>query len=141
MADGPQGYQDAAGLRPAEAPALTGCTGRRSGPVPGYAARRTRGRDSSPGAPTRPDVTVRSVRGEPGNLGATCLGLVMIEVNGLAKRYGDKTAVNDLTFTVRPGMVTGFLGPNGAGKPVTELRHSSACPGATQMCSDQAGRA
>jgi ABC-2 type transport system ATP-binding protein len=43
----------------------------------------------------------------------------MIEVSGLTKRYGDKTAVNDLTFTVRPGIVTGFLGPNGAGKSTT----------------------
>jgi ABC-2 type transport system ATP-binding protein len=43
----------------------------------------------------------------------------MIELNRLAKRYGDKTAVNDLTFTVQPGMVTGFLGPNGAGKSTT----------------------
>jgi ABC-2 type transport system ATP-binding protein len=40
----------------------------------------------------------------------------MIEVRGLTKRYGDKLAVDDLTFTVRPGIVTGFLGPNGAGK-------------------------
>jgi ABC-2 type transport system ATP-binding protein len=43
----------------------------------------------------------------------------MIEVNGLTKRYGDKLAVDDLSFTVRPGMVTGFLGPNGAGKSTT----------------------
>jgi ABC-2 type transport system ATP-binding protein len=43
----------------------------------------------------------------------------MIELQGLTKRYGDKTAVDDLTFTVRPGMVTGFLGPNGAGKSTT----------------------
>jgi ABC-2 type transport system ATP-binding protein len=43
----------------------------------------------------------------------------MIEVSGLTKRYGDKTAVNDLSFTVRPGIVTGFLGPNGAGKSTT----------------------
>ncbi|WP_433188502.1 ABC transporter ATP-binding protein [Actinoallomurus sp. CA-150999] len=43
----------------------------------------------------------------------------MIEVNGLTKRYGSKTAVNGLTFTVRPGHVTGFLGPNGAGKSTT----------------------
>lgn len=40
----------------------------------------------------------------------------MIEVNELTKRYGSKTAVDQLTFTVRPGRVTGFLGPNGAGK-------------------------
>jgi ABC-2 type transport system ATP-binding protein len=43
----------------------------------------------------------------------------MIEVNGLSKRYGDKLAVDDLTFSVRPGVVTGFLGPNGAGKSTT----------------------
>ena len=43
----------------------------------------------------------------------------MIEVQGLTKRYGDKLAVDDLTFTVRPGTVTGFLGPNGAGKSTT----------------------
>ena len=42
-----------------------------------------------------------------------------IEACGLTRRYGDKTAVDDLTFTVRPGMVTGFLGPNGAGKTTT----------------------
>ena len=43
----------------------------------------------------------------------------MIEVDGLVKRYGEKTAVNGLTFTVKPGMITGFLGPNGAGKSTT----------------------
>ncbi|MCC5581050.1 ATP-binding cassette domain-containing protein [Microtetraspora sp. AC03309] len=43
----------------------------------------------------------------------------MIEVNQLTKRYGEVTAVNGLTFTVRPGCVTGFLGPNGAGKSTT----------------------
>ncbi|MBT2384390.1 ATP-binding cassette domain-containing protein [Streptomyces sp. ISL-11] len=43
----------------------------------------------------------------------------MIEVNQLTKRYGGKTAVQDLSFTVRPGQVTGFLGPNGAGKTTT----------------------
>ncbi|MEO5535689.1 MAG: ATP-binding cassette domain-containing protein [Pseudolysinimonas sp.] len=43
----------------------------------------------------------------------------MIEASGLTKRYGDKTAVDDVSFTVKPGMVTGFLGPNGAGKSTT----------------------
>ena len=43
----------------------------------------------------------------------------MIEVRGLSKRYGDKLAVDDLSFTVQPGVVTGFLGPNGAGKSTT----------------------
>jgi ABC-2 type transport system ATP-binding protein len=42
-----------------------------------------------------------------------------IEARGLTKRYGDRLAVDDLTFTVRPGAVTGFLGPNGAGKSTT----------------------
>src|SRR5918993_2640738 len=43
----------------------------------------------------------------------------MIAASGLTKRYGDKIAVNDLSFQVRPGVVTGFLGPNGAGKSTT----------------------
>ncbi len=43
----------------------------------------------------------------------------MIEALGLTKRYGDKLAVDDLSFQVRPGTVTGFLGPNGAGKSTT----------------------
>ncbi|MGW6138035.1 ABC transporter ATP-binding protein [Streptomyces sp. NPDC055140] len=43
----------------------------------------------------------------------------MIELEGLTKHYGEKLAVNNLTFTVRPGIVTGFLGPNGAGKSTT----------------------
>src|ERR1700758_1382699 len=43
----------------------------------------------------------------------------MIEVRGLTKRYGDKVAVDNLTFGIEPGKVTGFLGPNGAGKTTT----------------------
>ncbi|MBK0417438.1 ABC transporter ATP-binding protein [Leucobacter sp. CSA1] len=43
----------------------------------------------------------------------------MIEARGLTKRYGSKMAVEDVTFTVPPGQVTGFLGPNGAGKSTT----------------------
>jgi len=43
----------------------------------------------------------------------------MIEVRGLSKRYGEKIAVNNLSFDVVPGKVTGFLGPNGAGKTTT----------------------
>jgi ABC-2 type transport system ATP-binding protein len=43
----------------------------------------------------------------------------MIEIRGLTKRYGDKTAVSGLSFDVLPGKVTGFLGPNGAGKTTT----------------------
>ncbi|WP_265569137.1 ABC transporter ATP-binding protein [Streptomyces hygroscopicus] len=43
----------------------------------------------------------------------------MIEVHELTKRYGKNLAVNNLSFTVKPGSVTGFLGPNGAGKSTT----------------------
>jgi ABC-2 type transport system ATP-binding protein len=43
----------------------------------------------------------------------------VIEANELTKRYGSTTSVNCLSFTVRPGRVTGFLGPNGAGKSTT----------------------
>ncbi|MEU1802449.1 ABC transporter ATP-binding protein [Streptomyces sp. NPDC019937] len=43
----------------------------------------------------------------------------MIEVKDLTKQYGDKVAVDHLSFTVKSGMVTGFLGPNGAGKTTT----------------------
>lgn len=43
----------------------------------------------------------------------------MIEVRGLTKRYGATVAVDDVTFGVRPGVVTGFLGPNGSGKSTT----------------------
>src|ERR1700755_2436220 len=43
----------------------------------------------------------------------------MIKAEGLTKRYGNKLAVDGLTFTVKPGVITGFLGPNGAGKSTT----------------------
>src|SRR5215471_12834647 len=43
----------------------------------------------------------------------------MIEAHALTKDYGDKRAVDDLSFSVRPGIVTGFLGPNGSGKSTT----------------------
>ncbi len=43
----------------------------------------------------------------------------MIEARGLTKRYGDTLAVDDLSFSVEPGKITGFLGPNGAGKTTT----------------------
>jgi ABC-2 type transport system ATP-binding protein len=44
---------------------------------------------------------------------------LMIEAHHLTKRYGNKLAVSDLSFTVKPGVVSGFLGPNGAGKSTT----------------------
>ena len=43
----------------------------------------------------------------------------MIVAENLTKRYGSTTAVDGVSFTVRPGLVTGFLGPNGAGKSTT----------------------
>lgn len=54
----------------------------------------------------------------------------VIEVNELTKRYGGRTAVDRLSFTVRPGQVTGFLGPNGAGKttPTSDPRPGRAHP-------------
>jgi ABC-2 type transport system ATP-binding protein len=50
--------------------------------------------------------------------GATTRGL-SIEISGLSKHFGPVVAVNDLSFTVEPGRVTGFLGPNGSGKTTT----------------------
>jgi ABC-2 type transport system ATP-binding protein len=67
----------------------------------------------------------RTARGDAygvraGHLGAMGRGgSVMIEIEGLTKVYGEKTAVADLTFRIEPGTVTGFLGPNGAGKSTT----------------------
>ena len=43
----------------------------------------------------------------------------VIEARNLTKEYGSKRAVDDLSFTVEPGVVTGFLGPNGSGKSTT----------------------
>jgi ABC-2 type transport system ATP-binding protein len=48
-----------------------------------------------------------------------CFSAIVIEARNLTKVYGDKRAVDDLSFTVRPGVVTGFLGPNGSGKSTT----------------------
>ena len=43
----------------------------------------------------------------------------MIEIRGLTKRFGDTVAVDNVSFDVVPGLVTGFLGPNGSGKSTT----------------------
>jgi len=51
----------------------------------------------------------------------TVVGMTMIEARGLVKAYRSTKAVDNLSFEVRPGAVTGFLGPNGAGKPATGL--------------------
>ena len=45
--------------------------------------------------------------------------MAAIEIQGLSKRFGEITAVDDLSFSTREGAVTGFLGPNGAGKTTT----------------------
>src|SRR3954465_5490943 len=46
-------------------------------------------------------------------------GPPMIQVSGLTKQYGGRTVVDDVSFSLEPGAVTGFLGPNGAGKTTT----------------------
>ena len=63
----------------------------------------------------------------------------MIEANHLTKRYGKTVAVDEVSFTVKPGQVTGFLGPNGAGKSTTmrmilglDAPTSGTCPGGRQ---------
>jgi ABC-2 type transport system ATP-binding protein len=60
------------------------------------------------------------LRSAPARDGGPTLALVtVIAAEGLTKDYGQKRAVDGLTFTVRPGLVTGFLGPNGSGKSTT----------------------
>src|SRR5215211_7439783 len=77
-----------------------------------------RGEENPTPAPPRAPTTAR-LRGASLVPARRQGGHLMIEARGLTKRYGDKLAVDDLTFTVRPGVVTGFLGPNGAGKSTT----------------------
>ena len=74
---------------------------------------------------SRPDPSPRRVSPTTTATSPSRSRKAMIEAHDLVKRYGSTMAVNDLSFSVRPGMVTGFLGPNGAGKPVTGLRRSS----------------
>src|SRR6185369_7755823 len=68
--------------------------------------------ESDPGVP---DVALGEVRGSTPRVATDGL----IAVSGLTKRYKGVVAVDDLSFVVRPGRVTGFLGPNGAGKTTT----------------------
>jgi len=76
-------------------------------------------------ATTVPLAQQKSIRAEQANrsvqhlMKSHALEAEMIEVRDVTKRYGDKVAVRDLTFTIAPGIVTGFLGPNGAGKSTT----------------------
>ena len=63
--------------------------------------------------------TVRSTWYIVAALAVSMIRLAMIEARGLVKHYRSTLAVNNLSFDVRPGTVTGFLGPNGAGKSTT----------------------
>ena len=63
----------------------------------------------------------------------------MIKVESLTKQYGGFTAVDDVTFTARPGRVTGFLGPNGAGKSTT-MRIMVGLTPATSGTAEVSGR-
>ena len=62
----------------------------------------------------RDGTAAGSVAPQPDRIGSPA-----VAVRGLTKRFRDVTAIDDLTFEVRPGRVTGFLGPNGAGKSTT----------------------
>jgi len=57
-----------------------------------------------------------------------------IEVSGLTKRYGGHVAVEDVSFAVRPGVITGFLGPNGAGKSTTMRMMVGLTPPSAGRC-------
>src|SRR5581483_5600986 len=99
---------------------------RRHHPARRHAAHRPRPRDDGDGHPGRsgrsplPLMRAWAAGGLPGLGREPGEGTFqMIEAQRLSKRYGGKAAVGDLSFTVRPGHVTGFLGPNGAGKPAT----------------------
>ena len=69
----------------------------------------------------------------------------MIETRQLTKRYGDLTAVDNISFKLEPGRVLGFLGPNGAGKSTTmKMIAGFLAPtsGSVQVCGhDEIGRA
>jgi ABC-2 type transport system ATP-binding protein len=70
-------------------------------------------------APERVASVAIGLNATPSHLARRYRENALIEARNLTKDYGDKRAVDDLTFTVRPGVVTGFLGPNGSGKSTT----------------------
>jgi ABC-2 type transport system ATP-binding protein len=72
---------------------------------------------AAPHEPRLPQVTSDHAHSSPATVRKGPPGV--IEVEGLTKRFGSLTALDDLSFTVQPGRVTGFLGPNGAGKSTT----------------------
>jgi ABC-2 type transport system ATP-binding protein len=72
---------------------------------------------AAPHEPRLPQATSRHARSSPATVRKGPPGV--IEVEGLTKRFGSLTALDNLSFTVQPGRVTGFLGPNGAGKSTT----------------------
>ncbi len=74
------------------------------------------GQSCAPGAENPTNARLRTPATPPLLAGTV---VAMIEIQGLTKTYGSTTAVSELTFTVSPGVVTGFLGPNGAGKSTT----------------------
>src|SRR5262249_10309913 len=101
------------GPRPAAPPAPAARPARDTRP-PGRPRTRTHRRTASRPFPARP-----ACPGSLNNTATSTKGTDMIEVHQLTKRYGAAVAVDGLSFTVRPGRVTGFLGPNGAGKSTT----------------------
>ena len=72
-----------------------------------------------PAVPDPPPTRRRPSTAGPLDDGATGSAEAAVEVRGVTKRFGRTVAVDDLTFTVRRGLVTAFLGPNGAGKTTT----------------------
>ena len=100
-------------LVPSGTPQMTGARarpltrGRSRRPSPGPPSSLPRPDESRPGAEVMPENTMTTTQTTP------------ISVHGLTKQFGRIRAVQELTFDVRPGQITGFLGPNGAGKTTT----------------------